>query len=61
MSEARQLGRMSYQEYLALERASETKHEYVNGEVFAMAGGTPEHGRLAVNVGRLPCAACRSR
>lgn len=37
---------MSYEEYLALERASDIKHEYVNGEVYAMAGGTPEHARL---------------
>lgn len=37
----------TYAEYLALERASATKHEYVNGRVYAMAGGTPEHARLA--------------
>lgn len=38
---------MSYAEYLALEGAAETKHEYVNGRVYAMAGGSPEHARLA--------------
>ena len=48
MSEARQTARMTYPEYLVMERTSEVKHEYVNGEVYAMAGGTPEHGRLAV-------------
>jgi Uma2 family endonuclease len=56
--------RMTYEEYLAFERASETKHEYVNGEVFAMAGGTREHARLAARlIGQLeralegkPCA-----
>ncbi len=37
---------MTYAEYLALERASEVKHEYVNGEAYAMAGGSPEHARL---------------
>jgi Uma2 family endonuclease len=41
---------MSYEEYLALERASHQKHEYLRGEVFAMAGGTLEHGRLASKV-----------
>lgn len=41
---------MSYAEYLAFEREAETKHEYVNGEVYAMAGGTPEHARLAARV-----------
>jgi Uma2 family endonuclease len=44
---------MSYSDYLALEQASETKHEYVNGLVYAMAGGTPEHARLAMQLGRL--------
>jgi Uma2 family endonuclease len=39
--------RATYAEYLELEKTSETKHEYVNGEIFAMAGGTIEHGRLA--------------
>ena len=38
---------MTYVDYLALERASGRKHEYVNGRVYAMAGGTPEHSRLA--------------
>jgi Uma2 family endonuclease len=42
--------RMTHAEYLALEEKSETKHEYVNGEVFAMAGGTIEHGALAAAV-----------
>jgi Uma2 family endonuclease len=46
MSEARDLHRMSYAEYLAFEDASETKHEWVNGEVYAMSGGSPEHSRL---------------
>lgn len=38
---------MTYDEYLALEARSETKHEYVRGEMLAMAGGTPEHAALA--------------
>lgn len=43
--------RMTYAEYLAAEEAAEVKHEYVGGDVFAMAGGTPEHGRLAMSFG----------
>jgi Uma2 family endonuclease len=39
-----------YAEYVAAEAASDVKHEYLRGEIFAMAGGTPEHGRLAANV-----------
>jgi Uma2 family endonuclease len=37
---------MTYAAYLAAEELSETKHEYLCGEVFAMAGGTPEHAAL---------------
>jgi len=36
-----------YSSYLELEAASTTRHEFVSGEIFAMAGGTPEHARLA--------------
>ena len=43
----------TFTEYLALEAKSETKHEYINGEVFAMAGGTPDHAALAAAVIRL--------
>ena len=37
----------TFAEYLEQERASDVKHEFVNGEIFAMAGGTIAHGRLA--------------
>lgn len=37
---------MTYAAYLAAEEVSETKHEYLRGEVHAMAGGTPEHAGL---------------
>ena len=37
---------MTYAEYLAAEAASEQRHEFIAGEVIAMAGGTIEHGRL---------------
>jgi len=38
---------MTYAEYLAAEAVSEVHHEFLNGEVWAMAGGTPEHAALA--------------
>ncbi len=38
---------MGYAEYLAHEADAETKHEYADGLVFAMAGGTLEHARLS--------------
>jgi Uma2 family endonuclease len=41
----------TYAEYLELEASSEQRHEFVNGVVYAMAGGTPEHSRLAMALG----------
>ncbi len=41
---------MSYAEYIAAEKASLVRHEFLKGRVFAMAGGTPEHGALAAAV-----------
>jgi Uma2 family endonuclease len=52
---------VSYEEYLALEARSETKHEYVRGEVVAMAGGTPEHAALAMAMGIALGSALRGR
>lgn len=37
-------------EYLALEASSNVKHEYLDGQIYAMAGGTPEHAALAAAV-----------
>ncbi len=48
--EARDLRRLTIDEYVALDRASEERHEYVNGEAFAMAGGRPEHAVVTGNV-----------
>ena len=36
----------TYAEYLERERETGLKHEFVDGQVFAMVGGTPEHARL---------------
>ena len=40
------------QEYLALERKSETRNEYYNGEIFAMSGASREHNLIAGNLFR---------
>ncbi len=40
----------SYQDYLRLEQESLVKHEFCDGEIYAMAGGTPEHGALAMAI-----------
>lgn len=44
--------RMTYAEYLAAEAVVDVRHEYLAGDVWAMAGGTIEHGGLAVAVAR---------
>lgn len=38
-------------EYLEMERAALQKSEYYAGEVFLMAGATPNHNRIAANIG----------
>ena len=37
-------------EYLAIERAAETRSEYFDGEMFAMAGASRKHVRICLNI-----------
>lgn len=46
------LHRYTYADYLRLEEESSTRHEFLDGEIVAMAGGTPEHAAFAMAVGR---------
>ena len=39
----------SPEEYLELEVNSEIRHEYINGLIIPMTGGTPNHNQLALN------------
>ena len=41
----------TFDEYLDLENASNVKHEFLEGEIYAMAGGTPRHAALTLAVG----------
>ena len=36
----------SVDEYLALEREAEERHEYLDGQIYEMAGESPEHGAI---------------
>ena len=45
--------RYSFAEYLELEAMSPVKHEFFDGHVWAMAGGTPAHAAIAVNIASL--------
>jgi Uma2 family endonuclease len=39
--------RYTIDEYVRIEEYANLKHEYLDGQVWAMAGGTPEHARMA--------------
>jgi Uma2 family endonuclease len=45
--------RFDFVEYVMLEEMAAVKHEYLDGNVWAMAGGSPEHARVQVNVSAL--------
>lgn len=56
----------SEEEYLALERATEERHEYLDGYIYAMAGESEEHGDICANlsgilVPQLRGTPCRAR
>jgi Uma2 family endonuclease len=42
--------RFTFHEYLLVDEASEARHEYLDGIILGMAGGTPEHARLVAAV-----------
>jgi len=47
---AKQANDISVEDYLAGERQSEQKHEYVDGQVYAMAGASANHNRISGNL-----------
>lgn len=53
MPHSRRHHRYTYADYVALELESPTKHEFFDGEIYAMAGGSEEHSALAAEILRL--------
>ena len=45
--------RHTFAEYLELEEISAVRHEFYAGEIYAMAGGTPEHAAMAAAIATL--------
>jgi Uma2 family endonuclease len=41
---------ISVEDYLRMEETAETKHEYVDGDIVAMAGATREHNEIVSNL-----------
>src|ERR1051325_195849 len=50
MAVAQKLPRLTEAEYLRIERLAETRSEFFDGEMFAMAGGTRSHSLIATNL-----------
>lgn len=50
MQVVRRRHRHTYAEYVALEQMSSIKHEFIDGEIYAMSGGTEDHSALAAEV-----------
>lgn len=50
MSQARVHSPVDETDYLRLEEAAATKHELVGGEIYAMAGASERHNRIALNI-----------
>ena len=44
------VARLTPTEYLKIERAAQIRHEFFNGEMFAMSGGSPQHSAIKMNV-----------
>ncbi len=61
MSTAKVLNFISVDEYLEGEKTSFVKHEYVHGRVFALAGASDHHNRVAGNVFALLWGAAKRR
>jgi Uma2 family endonuclease len=40
----------TYAEYLAFEASANTRHEFLDGQIYAMAGGTLQHGVMSAAV-----------
>ena len=52
MARREPVGHGTYAEYVAAEAEREVRHEFLDGLVYAMAGGTPEHAALAAALSR---------
>lgn len=51
----------TFQDYLAVEEMGPVRHEFLQGAIFAMAGGTPEHAALSAAIVVLLGAHLRGR
>ena len=50
ISSRENIPKLTSEEYFAWEEKQLEKHEYINGQVYAMSGGSVNHGRLAIRL-----------
>ena len=50
VSQPARLAHYTYEDYRRFEEGTDAKHEYLDGQILAMAGGTPEHAALATAI-----------
>lgn len=53
--------RVTPEEYLALERAAEFRHELIDGQIVAMSGASRRHNLIAINLAREVSSQLRGR
>jgi Uma2 family endonuclease len=53
--------RSTPEQYLEMDRKSDHRSEYVNGEILAMAGASREHNRITLNIGSALTTQLRGR
>lgn len=50
ISSRENLPQLTSEEYFAWSEKQLEKHEYINGRVYAMSGGSVNHGRIAIRL-----------
>lgn len=61
MQALKELGLVSVEDYLAGERVSTVRHEYIGGAVYAMAGASDDHNTISLNMATALRAHLRGR
>lgn len=51
MATLQKLTHLTEQEYLVFELNADVRHEYIDGQLYAMAGANERHNRISLNVG----------
>lgn len=50
MTQPAQTARLSVEDYLAAEDGADVRHEYIDGQLYAMTGASRRHGMITINL-----------